>query len=385
MRARTILFLGNFFTALTMNLVSYTFVSYLLGFIPQAAVGFAIALGGLIATVLFLFLPRFVRRYGAQRLALAATFVSMLLVFAAAAAPQTIASMIFIVLVASFQPFVYYGLDLLLEATVDREGTTGRVRTMFLNGGNLGILLAPLLIGTLLARTDSYTLVFFAAGAALMPFLVLFGLRDLPKGGAPTKEELRASVSCIRCDRDLLAATVGHLILYLFYIWAPFYIPVYLHGVLGIPWSELGWMFSVMLVPYLLIEYPAGWLADKFLGDKELMFAGFLVMGTALGSVGFLSADSPAWAVVGVLLATRAGAALVESMTEGHFFRRVSEKDVTSVSIFRGVWPIANVIAPIVPAVIVGVTGSYPIFFFVVGTFILLSGVVITFAIRDFR
>lgn len=385
MRARTILFFGNFFTAIVVNLVSYTFVSYLLTFIPGTYIGLAIAAGGLIATGLFLFLPRFVARYGAQRLALTATSLTMVMLFAAASAPHTIASMILVVLVVSFQPFVYYGLDLLLEATVEREAVTGRVRSMFLTGGDLGILVAPLLIGTLLAKTDTYSIIFFTAGAILMPFLVLFASRTLPKGVAPDTTHVRDTLRRLVHDRDLAAVTVGHLILYLFYIWVPFYVPVYLHGILGIPWSRLGWIFSVILLPYLLIEYPAGWIADKVLGDKEMMLVGFVLAGSALASVSLLTTTSSTAAIVITLLATRTGAAFIESMTEGHFFRRVSEQDLISVSVFRGVWPVANVIAPLVVGAILLFSGSYQLLFLATGGFIVFAGTVSTFLIRDFR
>ena len=384
MYARNILAVGNFFLAVSSTLVSYTLLSYLSSFISSTDIGFAIAAGGLVAVVAFLFLPRFVACYGAQRIAIFLAFADMALLFAVAAAPHTVASAIFAVLALSLQPLIFYELDLLLEATVDNEGTTGRVRTLFLTGGNLGALIAPLLIGTLLARIDNYTYVFFTAAATLMPFVVLFAARRLPEGEIVGASRVRDTLRHIARDRDLAAVTVGHFILYLFYIWAPLYVPAYLHTVLGIPWSALGWMFAVMLVPYIVIEYPAGWIADRVLGDKELMMAGFLVAGSALAAVSFITASSAPFMILAILVATRCGAALIESMTEGHFFRRVSEKDVVSVSIFRGVWPLANATAPLLGSLIL-FFGSYPLLFAITGGIVLVGGVVSTILIKDFR
>ncbi|MFA6407865.1 MAG: MFS transporter [Candidatus Paceibacterota bacterium] len=384
MYARNSLTIANFFVAISSTLVSYTLLSYLSTFISGVNIGFAIAAGGVVAVVAFLFLPPLVMRYGPQQLALFVTFIEMVMLFAVAASPGTIASAILVILVLALQPVVYYQLDLLLEATVSNEGTTGRVRTFFLTGGNVGVLVAPLLIGALMASGENYTIIFMSAAAVLMPLVVLFAMRRLPQGETPERFPIRDTIRHIAHDRDLAAVTIGHFILYLFYIWAPLYIPVYLHSVLGIPWSTLGWMFSVMLLPYVIIEYPAGWVADRILGDKEMMLAGFIIAGSALAAVSLLTATSTPFIILSVLVATRVGAALVESMTEGHFFRRVSEKDIVSVSVFRGVWPLTDALAPLIGSAIL-IFGNYQLFFVVTGGFVLVTGVVSTLFIRDFR
>ncbi|MBU6388390.1 MFS transporter [Patescibacteria group bacterium] len=384
MYARNILSIGNFFLAVSSTLVSYTLLSYLSSFVSETAIGFAIAAGGVAAGGAFLFLPRMVARYGAQRIALLLVFAEMIMLFAVAAAPSTMASALFVILALSLQPLILYELDLLLEATVTNEDTTGRVRTLFLTGGNLGSFVAPLLIGTLLAHVESYTYVFFTAAAVLAPFIVLFAVRRLPERKILDSSHIRDTLAHIARDRDLAAVTVGHLILYLFYIWAPLYTPLYLHVVLGIPWSTLGWMFAIMLLPYILIEYPAGWIADRELGDKELMLAGFLIAGSALAAIGLITPTSTPFVILVILVATRVGAALIESMTEGHFFRRVSEQDIVSVSVFRGVWPLANAIAPVIGSLIL-FFGGYQMFFVLTGGFIFIAGGISTLLIRDFR
>src|SRR3989344_4280344 len=103
-----------------------------------------------------------------------------------AAAPGAIAVSLLIALTVSLQPLLSYELDLLLEATVAEEGTTGRVRTLFITAWNIAALVAPLLMGALLAGSDAYGCTFFAAVIALVPFIILFAVRRLPSG-APSK------------------------------------------------------------------------------------------------------------------------------------------------------------------------------------------------------
>jgi len=384
MHPRVILFVGNFFFSLFTALTIYILLPFLSSFMPSAYTGLVVAAGGLIAVVSFPFLPGLVARYGAQQLALIFAIAEMIALFALAAAPGAVAGSLLIIIAITLQPFISYELDLLLEATDGEKETMGRVRTIFLTAWNSGALAAPLLLGALLVNSDEYGRIFIAAAAMLIPFVVLFAARSLPKVVPPKLSHMRDTLSCIAHDRDLAAVTFAHFLLYLFYIWAPLYVPVYLHDVLGIPWSSLGWMFSVMLIPYALLEYPAGWIADQVLGDKELMFAGFLIAGSALAAMSFLSSASSLVLILVLLVASRIGAALIESMTEGHFFRRVSKNDINSMSIFRGIWPLANVIGPIVASLIL-FFGNYQVLFTLTGGFIVIAGITATFLIKDFR
>ncbi|MBU6490666.1 MFS transporter [Patescibacteria group bacterium] len=384
MHPRVVLSVGNFFFSLFATVTVYILLPYLSSFMGEAYTGLVVAGGAFVAVIFFPYLPRLVARYGAQQLALFFALAEMVALFALAAVPGPIAGAFLIAVTVALQPFLSYELDLLLEATVAEEGTTGRVRTLFLTAWNVAALAAPLLMGALLANSNSYGRVFLAAAAALVPFVVLFAARKLPKGETPELSRMRDTFLCIVRDRDLAAVTFAHFLLYLFYVWVALYVPIYLHGVLGIPWAVLGWVFSIMLVPYLLIEYPAGWIADRFIGDKELMLAGFLIAGGALIFIGILSAASSLILILSVLVVSRIGAALIESMTEVHFFRRVSERDINSVSVFRGIWPLADLVAPVAGSLIL-FFGSYEMLFVLTGGFVTLAGVASTLLIKDFR
>jgi len=346
--------------------------------------GLVVAASGLVALIFFPLMPHLATRYGAQRLALIFSIVEMIALFMLAATPGIIASALLVIIAVTLQPFLYYELDLLLEATNIGEGSTGRVRASFLTAWNIGAFIAPLFIGALLASSDAYGNVFIAAAIAAIPLVVLFTTRHFPHGEMISPSRMRDTIACILCNRDLVAVTFGNLVLYLFYVWAPLYTPIYLHTVLGFSWSDLGWIFSLMLIPYVLIEYPAGWIADKYLGDKEMMLFGFVIAGGALASISLLTSTSSLLLILCILLVSRAGAALVEAMTAGHFFRRVSERDVNSVSIFRGAWPIAYVIAPLIGSSILYFS-NYQMLFLLTGGFVALAGVTATLFVKDFK
>lgn len=384
MHPRITLSVGNFFYAISGTIVAYIILPYLGRYMAQGYASLVVAAGAAVSLACFLYLPRFVERYGAQPLLVALGLTQLLILFALAAHPGPFGAPLFIALLLAVQPFLSYTLDLLLEATVAKEGTTGQVRTIFLTAGNIAAVGTPLLMGALLDNTDAYARIFLAAAAASVPFILLFAMYKLPAGKPPLSIRFTEALRSIVKRRDLLATSTSRLLLYMFYVWAPFYVPVYLHNILGISWSELGWMFSAMLIPFVLVEYPAGWIADNFLGDQELMLLGFIIMGGSFASLVFVTSASSAFFIAALLFLTRFGAALVESMTEAHFFRRVSEEDTEEIAAYRMLWPLADLIAPVAGAIILFIDG-FSGFFIVTGVFLLVTGSAAALSIRDFR
>jgi MFS family permease len=384
MHPRTILTIGNFFFSIFSALITFILLPFLSQFMPSAYAGFVVAGSSLVALILFPLLPHAVERFGAKQIALSFALIEMAALFALAAAPGFLTSILLIAVTIAVQPLLSYEFDLLLEATVDDNSTQGRVRTLFRTAWNIAGLAAPLLLGAILVNSNAYGHVFIAAAAMLAPIVVFFSANRLPRGPAPRYAHMQDTLVRIARNRDLAAVTFGNFCLYLFLAWAPLYTPIYLHNILGISWATLGWMFSVMLVPYVLIEYPAGLIADRFIGDKELMLAGFLIAGGGLAALALLTPHTSILSILIVLLVSRVGGALADAMVDAHFFRRVNKRDINSVSIFRGVWPLAYIVAPVIASLLL-LYGSYPFFFLCTGGFIAVAGVCSTLLIKDFR
>jgi MFS family permease len=255
---------------------------------------------------------------------------------------------------------------------------------MFLTAGNVALVFAPLIAGLALDSGEAYWRVFAVAASTLLPFIFLMSIKRLPEGHTPNFVGLMEAYVCLLKDKDLRAVVIAHGTLQFFYHVAPLYIPLYLHNVLHMPWSQLGWIFAVMLLPFVLLEYPAGWIADRKWGDQELLLGGFVIMATAFAALALVTPDTMVLVIVIILAMNRAGAALVEAMSEGHFFRRVSATDAATVSLFRMTRPVAALTAPIVGSIILSVSG-YGTLFVVTGALIGIIGVMAALKIRDIK
>jgi MFS family permease len=289
-----------------------------------------------------------------------------------------------VALTCAIAPLISYQMDLLLEATVAREEATGRIRTLFLTSGSIALILAPMVLAWLLDGTNAYWRVFAVASASTIPFIILMSLRPLPHGTNMNIVTLAQAFQCLIENQDTRATVLAHATLQFFYHLAPFYIPLYLHSVLQIPWSTLGLLFTIMLLPFVLLEYPAGWLADRKWGDKEILLVGFVLLAGSFAALALVNADTMILVILFILILNRSGAALVEAMTEGHFFRRISKEDDAAVGVFRITRPLAALSAPIVGSIILSVS-SYGTLFVVTGLLIGIVGVSSTLKIRDIK
>lgn len=373
MRRIGVLSLGNFFAAAHFFLIIYILAPYLATLMPAAVSGLAISLGAVITLSLFPLVPRYVRLYGPKKLGIFLAIGEMFFLVALAANPMPLLAVLLAALACANSPFIAYQLDLLLEGAVTDENATGRFRTAFLTAGNFALVLAPVVTAFLLDDSERYSLVFLVAALTLVPFIFVMSRGHFPVSALPPRTDVREACLCVMRDKDLRAIAFANLVLQIFFHLAPLYIPLYLHTVLGIPWSQLGWMFAVMLIPFILLEYPAGWLADTKLGDRRLLAAGFVIMGLSFAATGFVTDATSLGAIVAVLVLSRIGAALVEAMVESHFFRRVSAEDANTVSAFRMLRPTGALLAPIIGSILLSV-GSYLSFFAITGAGILLFG-----------
>ncbi len=166
------------------------------------------------------------------------------------------------------------------------------------------------------------------------------------RDGEPLHIKIRETIRFYLTNKDVFNVFTVHTILQIFYAYMVIYIPIYLSQYIGFSWAEIGIMFTIMLLPFVFIELPVGWLADKKWGEKEMMTVGLAIMGLFTLVVSFITTkDFLLWTAI--LFMTRVGAAMVEATSDSYFFKKVNKNDTDTIAFYRLGGPASYIIAPL--------------------------------------
>ena len=158
--------------------------------------------------------------------------------------------------------------------------------------------------------------------------------------------KIRETVKKYLNDKNLYNIFSVQFLLQLFYSYMVIYTPIYLSKYIGFSWTEIGIMFSIMLLPFIIFEIPIGDLADKKYGEKEFLSAGLLIMGLATIFISFVTMKN-FWIWATILFITRIGAAFVEVSSDSYFFKKVDQSKADVISFYRLTRPLSYIVAPL--------------------------------------
>jgi len=376
---RSTIYLATFFFTLHYAFLLYINSSFLGRIFSEQMINTLYTLGSILAIVGLSHTSRIVNQHGLYRITLGMLGVAALASIGLGNMQFPIFVAVLFLLVYTLSILIRYCTDLYLEATsTDRE--TGNIRGTQLTVINVAIAISPFIVGKLIS-IYSFELVYILAGLLLVPTIALIAIKpEMARNVSTSHHSLNKTITAIRRDRDIFNIFICTFLLEFFYAWMVIYTPLYLSTEIGFSWDEIGTTFSIMLIPFVILELPLGRIADKLYGEKELLISGFFIMGLFTASLAYLSTPSiPVWATV--LFMTRVGAAIVEIMSESYFFKHVSVKDADEISIFRDARPLAFIIAPLGASALLGLTGI-PGLYIALGI-LMWCGMFFAFRIRD--
>lgn len=358
-RKLRILYSISFLFAIATAAVAYSESSFLETFIAKESVGLVFVASYLVALVLLVFLDRIIARLGKQHTTLLLIFLSLvaLLILARATNPFILIPT-FVVYIASLVA-AWVSLDILIE-TFSSDVLTGRIRGTQLTIMNAGWVVTPVVAGFILETYGFPRIFTIALCVTLLVFMiVLLGFRKVDH------ERIRphgffATLRAIVRHRSLSHIFIIAFLLQFFYAWMVIYTPLHLVSI-GIDWADIGKIFSFMLLPFVLFQYPAGWLADRWKSERGILVTGLTIIALATGALFFVhTATLWVWALL--LFITRIGASLIEIMRDTYFFKQVDKRDVHLIDFFRNTGPLGYMIAPLVATAILSITGTQTLF-----------------------
>jgi len=371
-----------------------TFISFLLGFSQSLLVYvessyFKLSLGSENVSV-FYFLAYVVSLLGLlnmhkliKRLGKSTTFFLLffLQIFAMAVLIMVPPSMlgIFLLMINIITSYLMYVvLDIIMES-YSEDKKSGRIRGLHLMIISAGFMLGPILSTHILETYDYSGLFFLSMLISMVIFIIgLVGLR-----GGNNKFNgnitIRDLVKKIFVNKNLMRIYWVSFVLEFFYALMTVYTPLYLLD-LGMSWSQIGVIFTIMLIPFILVNYPVGVLADKKLGEKEMIIFGLFVMAISTLSIFFVTSTSIlVWGFV--LFLTRIGAAMIETLRDSYFYKRIDGDDMDIISFFRTSRSVAYIAATAVSAMLLVVFPVKAMFLFL--TIVILLALYPAFTLVD--
>lgn len=331
-------------------LVAYINSSFLEGFVGENGVGIIYTVGSALSVLIFLFVSRVLHRVGNFKLTMALLLANLSAVMGMASTDlYEVAIPLSLVHVISV-PLIVFNIDVFMEQEIgNNETVTGSRRGLLLTLASFVGALAPFFSSLLVDEaTNSFTNVYLASAIVLIPIMLilLFFYRNFSD---PEYDEIDVFAAIARFWRGVNVRNVflAHFVLQMFFMFMVVYTPLYLTQTIGLTWAEFGIIMFFAQLAYVLLEYPIGLVADKYVGEKEMMGFGFFIMAISLSWMAFTTAASVlVWAII--MFTTRVGAAFTETTTESYFFKQTKSTDAQIISFFRVTRPLAYVVGTLI-------------------------------------
>lgn len=373
-------FIANLFFSIHYAALLYVNSSLLEEHFSLDMVSILFVCGAIGNSILFIFAPYLLKKLGNRAL-----FFIFVLLDAIATAGLAVSSHPYwiagsFLLFEAVSIMIYFNLDIFLE-DASLEENTGEMRGIDLTIANTAIAVGPLLVAFFVIRSD-FSHLYGIATLLLIPLLyqAFFSFKEFNDGEAkPHEHRFWDAFLMWWNDGDVKRITIARFVLEFFYAFMVIYVPIYIHDYVGFDWLEIGTMFTIMLIPFIILQLPAGEAADRWWGEKEMLIFGFFCCGASVLFMPWLGHDFGLWTLL--LFISRIGAALVEVLTDTYFFKKVDKRDTGLISIFRLSRP-AGIIAGAAWGIAVIAYTTYTGIFFTLAV-ISLWGIYICLRIRD--
>ncbi len=359
----------SFLIGVTESSLLYVLSSYFSEVVGSDRIGIFYFVAYSASLVSLFFLRPILKKFGRIRVLIISFAILIFLLALLSKIPVSLMGAILLIAFLFLSGIIWVTIDIIIEAySTDR--VSGRIRGFHLTILNIGILFGPI-ISTQTLEHFGFGGIFFVLvlGFSLIFLLTVLFLRKEPAVGIqPLSLDIKALVRKVFQEKDLARIYLISFSLEFFFVVMTIYMPIYLRSI-GMEWSQIGTIFTIMLIPFVLLQYPLGWIADKKIGEKELLLAGIVISCISTIAVGFITTPSVMlWSAI--LFATRIGAATLEVLRDSYFYKQIDGNDLDSISFFRTARPIANIFSAIIFAPFLVFFPLHSVFFVVAGIFV---------------
>lgn len=352
---RKFTYLGAFFLAVHFAFTAYISSSFLGKFIDESYVGIIFSTASALSIFTLIILPSLIRRLGNIQTLSNLVFLLLFTILLLSWSTEPILVIGLFIFYYVIGLAIQYSLDLYLEKLSD-DSETGGIRALFLSILNLATMAALIVTGFILGTGEEYWQVFLFSGIILLPFLYLVAnhLPEIPEKNIESINWLLV-IKKIWKPESTDNKNIQHILaidflVNFFYALMIIYTPIYLNKYIGLSWSEIGFIFAFMLLPFILFLVPLGKIADRYLGEKEIMSVGLIITGIATITISLVSTPQViVWG--GLMIFNRIGISSVEAMKESYLFKQIDPSDLSILSIARNIRSLAYIFGPIIATI----------------------------------
>lgn len=364
-------------------LVAYTNSTFMEQFASTEAIGALYTIGSALAVLSFLFISRILRKVGNGPLTLLLALLEIVSLLVLGFTNHGPTAIVAFVAFLTLNPLLYLSIDIFSESLIgDNEGSTGSKRGLTLTLMSMAAVMAPLALTVIVGDDSSKLNNTYFVSAAIFSIFILIIISRFRHFCDPVYKEVRVldAIQEFWVVRDVRNVFLAHFTLQLFFSWMVIYFPLYLATEIGLTWDKIGSIIAVGLFAYVLLEYPIGILADTYIGEKEMMALGFLILAISSSWISFM-ATAPVLSWMILMFVSRVGGSLVEATTESYFFKHTKGTDANIMSFFRLTRPLAMLAGSLIG----GLTLLYIPFelMFIVLGLLMVPGIFFTIHLKD--
>jgi MFS family permease len=314
---------------------------------PDNVIGALYTVASFITLLGLILAPRILRRFGNYKWTLSILIVHMLLLLGLAFSNTAWLVIPLFMVESALTSILYFNFDVFLEH-YSKDENTGVIRGIFIAVSSIAWFTPPFFAGIIVDHYG-FSLIYLTGALLIIPTVIIMvlymsGFKDMRYDAktialTPSDEKRKPDVARILWVQFFLQ---------FFYAWMIIYAPLYFHDVVGVSYQDFGMIMAVALTAFVIFPTPQGWLADKLLGEKEMLVIGFFLMGISCLAIPYLASfHLGLWWWAALLFIGRSGASTVETMAEVYFFKQIDGHNASYIGSFRRTRPMAFIVAPL--------------------------------------
>ena len=373
------LFIQGAFFSFSSAVLSYVLSSYIEQFIDSSLVGIVYLIPNILSVFLIFYFGKIIKKLGIHTACLFNMVLLFLSLFLQIFISKSILNIVFLLIIyQSTMALSWVFIDYYVEK-YSSDSSTGNTKGLQWTIINSTFLFGPLLAGFIVSYLG-YNAIFFLSSIMIIPPIILM-IRSFKNVKIVHKENVKINIKKIYKNKSIFKISIINFVLNFFYCWMTIFTPLYMNKVLNLTWDKIGVITACVLLPFVIFQFPAGKIADKYLGEKELLMLSVLIMG--FSTIALFFVKDVFWFIL-FLFITRIGASILEIMREVYLYKNVSAKDVDLISFYKILSPLSWVVGPTLSTILLSVL-EMKYLYLILGLMILAIGIPILWNLKDTR